>query len=837
MWSLGLVLASCLLVCLHAQATIGNTTPTSRPTTITTTTSSSNNTTPVIPASWLQSMINVVESLRNSSSGHSSPGTLFADPGLTSLLSRSAQEILSVLARDPGLAHTLRHTVTLDPATQCAADLLALGAGLQQGDMWALQMLDAMGKPVSGILTGQLTFVGDYDECVSISHTNKSHTIQGQFCSLTLQAPAIMTKGQNQDLFLGVQPTLRVHVCLPRSCSETNIRALLAPTAKSLGTPIYAVTCQRRKDPSGDKRFLGVMITFAILTLFCVAGTAYGVYVDGRTDTRQNITPQQKVPAISNGHTNGGFLTEKEINTVDGGHVNGDLTNGNVMHIEGGLSEGVAANEVHVNGDLTNGNVMHMEGGLSEGVMANGGNSKTGGVTQNGTAATPDVKNSSTEGSVWRKVLLSFSVLRNGRKVLDCSHNKADIRCLHGIRVLSITWVVLGHCFVSFGQAQGNTNSTFIMLKHFSYMVLPAALLSVDTFFLLSGCLTSLLFLRSTSKSGVTISGMILYYVHRIWRLTPLYGGILAFYIGVSPYLKEGPYQDVAGVDAETNCRHYWYYNILYVNNVVGNKLQTMCVGWSWYLSNDMQFYVIAPICLIPWALKGRVRILGFVLAGGLILTHVISSGVISYTRELALFTRNTWDYMADIYFVPWCRVGPYAVGLLLGFVLHTTRCTYRMTKMSVFLGWTMATCVGLVLVYVLYDNVGDLTHGIEWSPSQYATYEALGKVVWAVCVAWVVFACCTGHGGYVNTVLSWRAWAPLSRLTYGVYLLHLIVVSTLAGNLKKPFYMDGWTGACFTIAVTVLSFLTAFTFSMLIEAPTLGLEKAVLGNIFHKKK
>ena len=38
------------------------------------------------------------------------------------------------------------------------------------------------------------------------------------------------------------------------------------------------------------------------------------------------------------------------------------------------------------------------------------------------------------------------------------------------------------------------------------------------------------------------------------------------------------------------------------------------------------------------------------------------------------------------------------------------------------------------------------------------------------------------------------------------------------------------------TLAVTVLSFLVAFVFSMLIEAPTLGLEKAVLGKIFRKK-
>ena len=55
------------------------------------------------------------------------------------------------------------------------------------------------------------------------------------------------------------------------------------------------------------------------------------------------------------------------------------------------------------------------------------------------------------------QLLLSFSVLRNGRKVLNCDKNSADISCLHGIRVLSITWVVLGHSFTAFYSVQGET--------------------------------------------------------------------------------------------------------------------------------------------------------------------------------------------------------------------------------------------------------------------------------------------------------------------------------------------------------------------------------------------
>ena len=61
-----------------------------------------------------------------------------------------------------------------------------------------------------------------------------------------------------------------------------------------------------------------------------------------------------------------------------------------------------------------------------------------------------------------------------------------------------------------------------------------------------------------------------------VLRLTPLYGLLVAFYAGVFPYLKKGPYQDLVGMDSTSNCWDYWYLNILYVNNVVDDSLSKL---------------------------------------------------------------------------------------------------------------------------------------------------------------------------------------------------------------------------------------------------------------------
>lgn len=62
------------------------------------------------------------------------------------------------------------------------------------------------------------------------------------------------------------------------------------------------------------------------------------------------------------------------------------------------------------------------------------------------------------------------------------------------------------------------------------------------------------------------------------------------------------------------------------------------------------------------------------------------------------------------------------------------------------FIFWALAICVGVLLVYIPYTKFVD---GLEpWTTTQMAVYEALGRPVWALCVAWVVYACTTNLGG-----------------------------------------------------------------------------------------
>ncbi|KAK7482994.1 hypothetical protein BaRGS_00025771, partial [Batillaria attramentaria] len=685
---------------------------------------------------------------------------------------------------------------------QCREDLYSYQTSLQSRQLWALQMLDASGKPRAGLLKGQRTFVGDYDECMEIvGQPSPGHVVKGHYCGLAVSANFTALG------LAAVGPLLSpliVHVCVPHSCNNTDLFTVFQPVVNltnGLGKlEVAYCTEEIDGDPTEDSAFWIAIGVMAFLALLCSTGTVYGVVHDWRTAAETQ--------------------TERPMEEEKNGHVN--------VHVNAAFDD-----EGHrPNGDTpvltkvltSNGNTPSHDAAADTFTVVNG--------------RPAEQRNSrKREDGVCSRLLLSFSVLKNGSKLLSCHQTQGELSCLHGIRVLSITWVVLGHAFTMQAAAGigvlGNAGDTYKVFDRWTMGAILSGTLSVDTFFLLSGCLTAYLFLRQTKKAGgVTCFNMIMYYVHRFWRLTPLYMFAIAVYVGVTPYLGSGPFQ--FPIRDRSNCRHYWWQNLLYVNNVL--DLENMCFGHSWYLADDMQFYFVAPLVVVPWALGHRA--VGMVVSCLFVLTQLITAPVLSHIYEAHSFFINNGDYMKYVYFPPWTRAGPFAIGLMLGYALYSYNRKFRMQKMSVFLGWLLAVAVGLTCVYVNYDDIEGISKTFvpNWSIDEAAVYEGFSRPAWACAVAWVIFACCTGYGGFVNTLLSWRAWAPLSRLTYGVYLFHLVIFYVMMANLREPFYLSAWNVTEFFLALTVLSYLVSFVASLLVESPTLGVEKILLGGAGRKK-
>ncbi|XP_078615730.1 nose resistant to fluoxetine protein 6-like isoform X1 [Branchiostoma floridae x Branchiostoma japonicum] len=404
------------------------------------------------------------------------------------------------------------------------------------------------------------------------------------------------------------------------------------------------------------------------------------------------------------------------------------------------------------------------------------------------------------------RFFLSFSVYSNTKKVFNTYQPPGQLPALHGIRVISTLWIIYGHTdsFASASATINNREKVEFYSEWWAFIRLSMDK-SVDTFLLLSALLVSYLFMKQLKKNGGSFTGkdLLLHYLHRYWRLTPVYAFLIMIYACLLDYMGTGP----AWKNFGTGCDTYFWPNLLYINNWFGGGLE--CFGWAWYLGVDMQLYVIAPGLLILLYKKPK---LGLALMITLLTGSMVASGLIQHFLVKMLGQ----EYFTTVYTVTFTRMGPYMVGLLLGYILFKTDRKVpntRRTKVLMLLGWVLASSTALLFV-VLVDQ----------SPA-FVTFD---RTMFSCAVAWVVFACSVGYGGIITEFLSWSGWVPLSRLTYTAYLVHPIIMHVYVMSLKALLFYSATNWWFYFIAYSFMAFLCGFVASIMVEFPFFGLEKLI---------
>jgi len=103
-------------------------------------------------------------------------------------------------------------------------------------------------------------------------------------------------------------------------------------------------------------------------------------------------------------------------------------------------------------------------------------------------------------------------------------------------------------------------------------------------------------FLRNQMKSMFKYPLAIL---HRLLRFWPSYIMALFLYSSIIIHLGEGPFWSKINILGQINfCNALWK-PIFFMDNLVDNG-ETMCMGWGWYLQNDMQIFMLSiPILFL----------------------------------------------------------------------------------------------------------------------------------------------------------------------------------------------------------------------------------------------
>ncbi|XP_076353848.1 nose resistant to fluoxetine protein 6-like isoform X2 [Tachypleus tridentatus] len=683
-------------------------------------------------------------------------------------------------------------------------------------------VLDAVGKPTSGFLRGNFYWLGSYKECIEVSAPQDVvngtgvtfEGFSGQYCQSNWFV----------KIFGKANIPLNIGLCVPSSCTSNKIQKEVISLWKEIvflgSIPIISgitknifpsqVSCKSDSIPwkTGD---IIVLVLFSIIGALIVMGTTYDVFVrfyfeksESKVST-DNQLGEEKNPVCQSDSTK----PEDVEATVSSPHP------ACLSNPESNETVNATKNELEAY-IPTEAEQPYFDVGKSDS------------LTQSLFYKSQKPPLSGIVGDV----LLCFSVYTNGAKLLDTTPPKGQLCCLHGIRFLSMSWVILGHTYLFGYPIIENFMEVFDLINTRAFEAVKKGEFSVDTFFLLSGLLVTYLFLRESHKSRTTWFKWVYFYVHRFWRLTPTLMLLLAFDAVLWKHLGSGPFWPEDGTEG-TTCSNYWWRNLLYINNM-WNQTE-MCMAWTWYLANDMQFYIISPMFLSIFKSHTLVSV-GVV--GVLMLTSWICTGVLSSVYELrsmfsqhldaeaALTAANSQQsYFNTIYIKPWCRIGPYLVGVIVSFLLYRTgKRTNFLNKWLVLLCWLVAAGLCLSVVYGTYH--------VDMSNSTNSFYNTLSHTAWAVGVGWVIYACVTGHGGFIDTLLSWKFWIPLSRLTYCAYLIHPLVMYWYYLSSKTTMYVTHPLMVINFLAFLVVSYSLALVASLAFESPMMALEKLIVNKI-----
>ncbi|XP_066977829.1 nose resistant to fluoxetine protein 6-like [Macrobrachium rosenbergii] len=426
------------------------------------------------------------------------------------------------------------------------------------------------------------------------------------------------------------------------------------------------------------------------------------------------------------------------------------------------------------------------------------------------------------------RYLLPFSAYTNIQKVfhMNTESTPETVTCLHGIRVLSMTWVVWAHQQMETFVYTTNLFSMFDKMRGLLYQTALNGFPSVDSFFFMGGFLMAYSVVREYKRSKRF--NIFLFYFHRILRLVPPILLTAGLYATVAKYFLDGPLAPVWNYTRDI-CQRNWWIDVTFVSNFGWKFDEQSCLGQCWYLAVDSQLYLVAPLILLPILYNER---LGMVWLYFVTMASFIIPAAVNYAYDLPptslLLDANGTNFFNLNYTAPWCRAGPIYIGIWLGvFMANNGTQKIKLKPWEVLAGWTVAVLTGLMVVFGVWSyNV--FPRKVPYDVMTQLIYGGLHRPAWGAALAWVVFACYNGYGGFVDDFLSHPVWQPISRLTYSIYLVALSLQGAITYNTRIQFYFDHYPKVLETVGALVISVIPAILVSITAESPIIGIEKLI---------
>ncbi|XP_052751686.1 nose resistant to fluoxetine protein 6-like [Galleria mellonella] len=409
------------------------------------------------------------------------------------------------------------------------------------------------------------------------------------------------------------------------------------------------------------------------------------------------------------------------------------------------------------------------------------------------------------------------------------------LAAMDGLRVLGMMCFIIEHvCWL-------NSLSYLVDTRRFErdrladdVVLMTNGTLVVQVFFVMSSFLLAhkLLEQRRREQHVPKIATFVRTMFNRIIRMSPSYFFVVWFAASWWQRTGDGPmWEPLVGTESAI-CRHKWWTQLLYLNNVI--YPDEKCLIQTWYLAADMQLYALSLVLTLAlWRLRlGAVYVLGalmllsvatnFTLA---YLWRLVPTFILHRPESVRVVYRGEASFNV-LYQSPLGNLPGALAGLLLAHLHHALlQRGVPLNDYKVF-RWASVAATPLAALWV-----GASPRLLRGRPPPRAAAAALAAVERPVFVLLVVLAMLGAINGVrspVRSVLAWRGWATCAQLSFGVLMLHMIINKSLVAARLAPTQLDRLTAILEWFGVAFVSYLAALLLALLVELPTQRLHRAL---------
>lgn len=101
---------------------------------------------------------------------------------------------------------------------------------------------------------------------------------------------------------------------------------------------------------------------------------------------------------------------------------------------------------------------------------------------------------------------------------------------------------------------------------------------------------------------------------------------------------------------------------------------------------------------------------------------------------------------------------------------------------------WIISLATMLYIAFGLHPLLQD---GYEYNRLFNTLFASLSRTIWGIALSWIIFACVHGYGGYINSFFSLSLFQVLARLSFSIYLTHMIIQNIRVGSSRVPLYFS----------------------------------------------